>query len=61
MKTQPIAPGSIAKKAGIYGLVGPRGGLQGPQVTIPKGHRVPPTPKPGQQFILVDATKTKKH
>lgn len=38
--------------------VGPRGRL-GKEVTIVKGKTVPPTPKPGMSFKVVDLTKNK--
>jgi len=31
----------------------------GAEVTVTKGETLPPTPKPGQGFILVDKTKHK--
>jgi hypothetical protein len=31
----------------------------GTEVTVTKGETLPPTPKPGQGFILVDKTKHK--
>jgi len=37
-------------------MVGPRGG-HGPERTVTKGEPLPPTPKPGQGYKLVDPTK----
>ena len=37
--------------------VGPRGGHTGKERTITKGEKFPPTPEPGQGFVLVDKTK----
>ena len=45
--------------SGQYGIVGPRGGKTGVEVTVSKGETLPPTPKPGQGFVLVDKTKHK--
>ena len=46
--------------SGQYEVVGPRGGKTGREVTAVKGKRLPPVPKPGQQYKLVDRTKHKK-
>jgi hypothetical protein len=48
--------GQIAKISGQYEIVGPRGGKTGKEVTVTKGEPLPPTPKPGQGFVLVDKT-----
>jgi len=53
-RTQPIKPGTPAPKSGLYDIVGPKGGDTGKQVTAPQGHRLPPTPKGGQGYILTD-------
>lgn len=50
-------PGQSAPHSGQYGLVGPRGGMQRSEITGVKGHTLPPTPKPGQGYVLVDPTK----
>ncbi|AUH72816.1 MULTISPECIES: hypothetical protein [Legionella] len=52
-------PGSIADKSGQYEIVGPRGGKTGEERTVTKGEPLPPTPKPGQGYILVDSSKNK--
>ena len=52
-------PGQKAPVSGQYGIVGPRGGKTGTEVTVTKGETLPPTPKPGQSFVLVDKTKHK--
>ena len=54
-----IKPGQPTPKSGQYEITGPRGGHTGKEVTLPKGHTAPPTPKPGQSFTLVDPTKNK--
>ena len=52
-------PGQRAPVSGQYGVVGPRGGKTGTEVTVTKGEPMPPSPKPGQVFVLVDKTKHK--
>lgn len=47
-------PGQSAPYSGQYGLVGPRGGIQGQEITGVQGKTLPPTPKPGQSYVLVD-------
>ncbi|MBE6067757.1 MAG: hypothetical protein E7211_08705 [Clostridium lundense] len=54
-----IKPGQSAPKSGQYEIIGPRGGHTGTEVTLPKGHTAPPTPKPGQTYTIVDPTKNK--
>jgi hypothetical protein len=54
-----LKPGQPAPISGQYKIVGPRGGNPGTEVTAVEGHRLPPTPKPGQRYNLVDATKHK--
>lgn len=51
-------PGHTAPKSGQYGIVGPRGGETGKERTVVKGEPFPPTPAPGQTYVLVDPTKT---
>ena len=48
--------GQIATTSGQYEIVGPRGGKTGLEVTVVKGKPLPPTPKSGQGFVLVDKT-----
>lgn len=50
-------PGEKAKQSGQYEIVGPRGGRTGEERTIVKDKPIPPTPKPGQGFKIVDPTK----
>lgn len=54
-----LKPGQSAPKSGQYGVFGPRGGNLGHEVTSEKGNPLPPTPKPGQVYKLVDPTKHK--
>lgn len=54
-----VNPGKPAPKSGQYEIIGPKGGHTGKEVTMPKGHTMPPTPKPGQSYNLVDPSKNK--
>lgn len=51
---KPLKPGTPAPTSGQYK---PKGG--GNEVTVPKGHRLPPGPKKGTDWINVDPTKNK--
>ena len=53
-------PGPPTPKSGQYGVVGPRGGDTGREVTSTKGNPLPPTQKPGQSYVLNDPTKHQK-
>jgi hypothetical protein len=53
-----LTPGTPAPVSGQYTKVGPRGG-KGDEVTAIKGKPLPPTPKAGITFELVDKTKHK--
>lgn len=57
-KSKGITPGSKAPVSGQYQQIGQRGG-SGKEVTVVKGEPMPPTPKPGMSYNLVDATKNK--
>lgn len=50
-------PGEISRYSGQFELVGPRGGKTNREVTVVKGEPIPPTPKPGMKYVLVDETK----
>ena len=52
-KSSNSKPGEPAKASGFYDVIGPKGGDTGKQVTGVEGHRLPPTPKPGQSYKLV--------
>lgn len=54
MTKTPLRPGQATPASGQYALTGPRGGILGPEVTGVRGKPLPPTPKPGQGYILVD-------
>lgn len=50
-KPKDLPPGSRAPRSGEYQEIGPRGGKHG-EVTVPKGHTLPPAPK-GTTYTLV--------
>ena len=54
-----LKPGNKAPASGQYGIVGPRGGQTGKEVTDVKGEPMPPTPKAGQGYVMNDPTKNK--
>jgi len=58
-KTHGLKPGQSAPRSGQYGIQGPRGGDTGKERTVVKNETLPPTPKPGQTYKLVDPTKNK--
>jgi hypothetical protein len=59
MAKQPLKPGQPVSRPGQYEEVKPGGGKTGHEVTMPGGHRLPPTTKPGGGYILVDPSKNK--
>ncbi len=58
-KSPLLPPGKPAPASGQYQQVGPKGGNPGPEVTMPKGHILPPTDRPGQKYVIVDPTNNK--
>ena len=54
--TPPLRPGHTAPVSAQYGILGPRGGVTGAEITGVKGKTLPPTPKPGQTYVVVDPT-----
>lgn len=52
-----LKPGEITKKSGQYEIIGQRGGKTGKEITSVKGKPLPPTPKTGSFYKLVDPTK----
>jgi hypothetical protein len=54
-KNRVIPPGTPAPKSGQYKIPGSK-----TEVTVVQNKPMPPTPKPGQGYILVDLTKHKK-
>lgn len=57
--TKPLKPGELAPVSGQWGIVTPQGKPTGVERTIVRGEPMPPTPKPGHGFVLVDRTRTK--
>ncbi len=45
-------PGERAPISGEFGIVGPRGGDTGKERTAIQGRTLPPTPKPGQGYVI---------
>jgi hypothetical protein len=52
-----LKPGQTAPRSGQYEQIGPRGGGTGKERTVTRGEPMPPTPKPGMGYRLVDKTK----
>jgi hypothetical protein len=50
-------PGEKAPRSGQYEIIGPRGGRTGKERTVVKDEPMPPTPKKGQEYEIVDPTK----
>lgn len=55
MAKRPLPPGTPAPRSGQY-----RNPSTGNEVTTVRGEPLPPTPRPGQGYVLVDPTKHKK-
>jgi hypothetical protein len=53
----PLKPGTTAPRSGQYEIVGRRGGGTGKERTVVRNEPLPPTPKPGMGYQLVDPTK----
>jgi len=49
-----LKPGQTSPKSGQYQNTSTK-----KEVTVPKGRPMPPTPKAGQRYKLVDASKNK--
>jgi hypothetical protein len=56
--SKPMKPGQKAPASGQYQQIGPKGG-KGKEVTTVKGEPLPPAPKSGTTYKLVDPTKNK--
>jgi hypothetical protein len=54
---KPLKPGSTAPRSGQYELIGPRGGHTGKERTVVRREPLPPAPKSGMGYRLVDPTK----
>lgn len=50
-------PGEEAPRSGLYEQIGPRGGRTGEERTVVRDEPLPPTPKPGMGYVLVDPAK----
>lgn len=55
-KTRNLTPGTPAPASGQYKVVGERR-----EVTAVKGNKLPPGPKKGVRYTLVDKTKSKRN
>lgn len=55
-----LKPGNETPVSGQYGVVGPRGGNTNVEITAVEGKPLPPTPKSGMGYVLVDRTKHRK-
>jgi len=53
----PLTPGDRTPRSGQYEIIGSRGGHTGEERTSTRGNPLPPTPKSGQTYKLVDPTK----
>jgi len=53
-----LPPGTSAPRSGQYEQIGPRGGRTGVERTVVRREPLPPTPRPGMGYRLVDPTKT---
>ena len=54
MSNKPLKPGQSAPASEI---IGPRGGRTGTERTVVRGEPLPPTPGPGQGYVLTDRTR----
>lgn len=52
-----LKPGQATPASGQYRIVGPRGGSTGEERTSVYGSPLPPTPRPGQSYVLTDRTR----
>jgi hypothetical protein len=59
MAKETYKPGQPAPLSGQYEIVGPRGGRTGSERTVVRREPLPPTPKPGQGYIVVDPTRNR--
>ena len=57
MAKKTYRPGQKAPRSGQYEIIGPRGGRSGKERTIVRDEPMPPTPKKGQEYVIVDPTK----
>ena len=52
-----LKPGQRSPVSAQVEIVGPRGGRTGEERTVTRNEPMPPTPKPGQGYVVVDRTK----
>lgn len=57
-KTDGMKPGKKATRSGQYGEFDQHG-KKIREVTVPKGHKMPPAVQPGDTYTLVDPTDNK--
>jgi hypothetical protein len=57
MAKSPLTSGDRTPRSGQYEIIGSRGGRTGTERTSTRGNPLPPTPKSGQTYKLVDPTK----
>ena len=50
-----LRPGQRTYEAGLYEQIGPRGGRTGIRRTMQMGAKLPPTQRPGEGYIRLDA------
>jgi hypothetical protein len=50
-------PGTPSPVSGQFEIVGPRGGRTHEERTSVRGKPLPPTPEPGQVYVVVDPTR----
>ncbi len=60
MTKHTIKSGQITDVSGQYAIGFSNGRISQNEVTLIKGNKVPPTPKPNQIYVLVDPTKHTK-
>lgn len=49
---QTFKPGMKSPFSGEVQIIGSRGGKTGHEVTVDRGEKFPPTPEPGQKYIV---------
>jgi hypothetical protein len=54
-----LKPGDTAPASGQYEIRGPRGGRTGQERTVTRGEPLPPTPRAGQRYEIVDRTRNR--
>ncbi len=55
-----MSPGTTAPRSGQYEIIDANGKRSGNERTVTAGEPLPPTPNPGETYVLVDETKHKK-